>query len=546
MPQIPEYNAPSPGITAPESGVEARAMAGRRIGAFYHQEGANLAGAISGAAREAQDYMDFREISHGSLAEAGLLNDLTDKWQSVISDPNFDPNDPTAVRRFRNDVLEPALDDFSKGFITRKGQEWALSRTERIRDHFFETTTAQTATMSGIAAETNVQRHRTLSSNTAQRDPGATDYLINEAPAQVEAMIPPNTPAAVRARIKSEETYKTQEQIAKSALYSGIVNSPDPKKFVEDMVKRYPQYINGVEADQALKAAEVQARSLEVQQRSALLLKKQQDTLAVEARGNDIFSKGVSVDDRGNVTVTPQAIKAWHDMAGQYPDAPNSASVAKTYIDWAQHQIDRADNPKKIVSDPATKTQLYNGIFDPTQPTTVRDILQAEAQDKLNSRDANVMRQLSKEVAGETDLKTPEMKATLDAAKKILAPWAAGTPVRDAAASEAYATFLQRFVPEYLKEKRAGTLQPNATDLGDSKSLISQTLAPLRTSMQDRLKSMTERNAPQRSGLTGPGETVTGAQIIDIPKDMTPEQAVKQYKSGTKIRLPDGRIGTVP
>jgi len=99
MPQIPEYTAKPPGITAPETGVEAFAMAGRRIGAFYHQEGGELAGALSGAAREAQDFLDHQEISHGAVAYAGLMGDLTDEWNKTVA--SADPNDPTVAGKFR-------------------------------------------------------------------------------------------------------------------------------------------------------------------------------------------------------------------------------------------------------------------------------------------------------------------------------------------------------------------------------------------------------------------------------------------------------------
>jgi hypothetical protein len=49
--------------------------------------------------------------------------------------------------------------------------------------------------------------------------------------------------------------------------------------------------------------------------------------------------------------------------------------------------------------------------------------------------------------------------------------------------------------------------------------------------------------------LTGPGKTITGIDIVDIPPGMTPAEAVewaKKLPKNSMIRLPDGRTRPRP
>ncbi len=72
-------------------------------------------------------------------------------------------------------------------------------------------------------------------------------------------------------------------------------------------------------------------------------------------------------------------------------------------------------------------------------------------------------------------------------------------------------------------------------------------LAKYRVSQQENTNYINSLNKLQKPppGAAEPAKEKP-AGIVDIPRGMTPAEAMKLYNSGTKIRLPDGRIGTVP
>ena len=106
MPNIRGYDTPNLGLQPSETGVEAFAGAGRRIGAFGSQVAATLStvgGQLGSAVRNAGDaavaYEDHREISHGMAAGAELIANLNDDWNNTAK--NADPNDPSVAAKWR-------------------------------------------------------------------------------------------------------------------------------------------------------------------------------------------------------------------------------------------------------------------------------------------------------------------------------------------------------------------------------------------------------------------------------------------------------------
>ena len=74
MATIPEYTNKDVTLQPSEHGVEAHAAAGRRIGPFYHQAGAEIAGSIEAASHVALDFLGRREINHVATIPAARAN----------------------------------------------------------------------------------------------------------------------------------------------------------------------------------------------------------------------------------------------------------------------------------------------------------------------------------------------------------------------------------------------------------------------------------------------------------------------------------------
>src|SRR5262245_26389185 len=174
MPNIKSYNTPELGLRPTEVGVEATAAVGRRAGTMFREAAGalqDLGNRIGSTVRDAGDayvaYQEHREISAGAPNFAAMRDNLTTNWNETVKDA--DPNDPSTAKKFREEVMEPAIDKFKSGFTTQGGQNWAQSHTDSMRNHFFEKTSADMSTMAGKAAIVNSTQTINRLSNTTDR-----------------------------------------------------------------------------------------------------------------------------------------------------------------------------------------------------------------------------------------------------------------------------------------------------------------------------------------------------------------------------------------
>ena len=152
-----------------------------------------------------------------------------------------DPNDPTVAQKFREQVLEPQLEDFGSDAATEAGQSFAQSHVAALRNHMFEKTAADMSTLAGVAAKVNFEKTVNALSNTAMNDPSSLDHSLQIAESSIKGMAgsAPNLSAADAARVTDEGLQHAKEQIVKSASHSRAsrlmvrVVSPFPGKLVD-------------------------------------------------------------------------------------------------------------------------------------------------------------------------------------------------------------------------------------------------------------------------------------------------------------------------
>lgn len=489
MPNIDVNLQPTPQIRPTEQGIEARVQSAYRGKALFNtaaeaieQTGREIGSGIASAGAAAVQYIEHREISAGAKNDADMLAGLTDSWNQTAK--TADPNDASVAKKWQQETLEPALEQFQKGFITQGGQKWAEARVDQLRNHFFEKTAADMSTLAGVAIQNNLHDVANKFSNTAIGDPSAVPFLLQSVDHSVDNMIAssPNLKGVAAEKARLEFSQKIKEEIVKSGMYGAIMNAGDPEAAVQAWIKKYPDYVSGPEAEVFAKQAKVQSRMLAATEKQNLLYTKELANQQVAVERNKIWSDNVNVDAGGKVNINPDFFKSVAALPGRYQNAPNAVETAKTLLDWGERQ----QRPEKVTSDPTIMRDLVDRTTDPNNPTTELQVLRAEADGKLSHSDGAPIREMVKSLQSDP-IKNPIWKDTQQAVKDYFTGH--GTQ-EDPMGSMQFAHFMQVFLPEYQREQREGKLQPNALDLRDPTSLIRRAMAPSNMSLTDEMKRL--------------------------------------------------------
>lgn len=506
MPNIKIFDTPALGLRPTETGIETFAGNARRMGAFFNQQAGALSelgaekgaalrtagnavgGGIQAAGDAAVNYLDHKEISAGAAKGTELMSTLTDAWNQKISDPKLDPNDPTIKQQFMQEQLEPALQQFKSDsgfFTTEKSQQFAEQFIEHFRQHMENKTAADMSTLAGIALKTNVATTVNSLSSMVASDPSSLEFALQSADHAIGAKVSssPNLDATTAASVRSEVGLKAKEAIVKSAVIGMIQKNPGVD--LDAIQKKYGDYINGAEMKMFQKTAQVQARSDAAMAKQELLLKKQVADQNMHAGSNQIIADNVTIDPQsGRPIINPKFFQQTLDLARKNPDAPSAASTVRTMLDWAESQQNRET---RHVDDPAIVKGLTDRMFDPANPTTEIDLMRAQTQGKLSDHTYTQLGGMVKQLQ-ETPLKGPIYQDTMKAVHGSLVLNVPGIPGKDDKGEQNYASFVQSFIPQYLAKFREGSLPPNALDIKDPNSMISQAMAPFKRTASQRMQ----------------------------------------------------------
>lgn len=481
MPNITEFDAGNLSIRPSETGVEAFAAAGRRIGAFYNQTageltnaGARIGHGITEAGDIAVKYEDQKQISAGAASGAQLFADQLEKKDAAIK--AIDPNDPhygqkveVAVKQWREEQLEPALQDFAGQFTTTAAKDWATRYVDNTRQTMFVHSTADIASAAGIGIHNAARTTVNTATTTVFRDPSMLDNQIDLVEHGITGLVQSNPVKGVdAARIQSDTMERAKEQMVKAAIQGTIMKGGN----WQGIANKYPDYVNAAEMKQFEKAEQVQARASVANEKAIQLYSRQ---LAVEdgkQQVSKIVSDGVSVDDAGNATIKPGYFPKLLELVAKNPEA---AETAKTWFNWGEELNKRAGSGEKIRTDPGVMSTLGARVLDADHPLTEQDTIKAETdamQGKpgIAHKEGDQLRDLINKVKGVKN--DYGFKIAMDGAKEIIegGMGAAGKPEQ----AGKFGAFMQKFLDAYAKEDRPA----NALDLNDEKSLIRQMIAP--------------------------------------------------------------------
>jgi len=505
-----------------EEGINTVAGNARRVGAFYNQGAGALEGlaaseknafgsagrAIGSGIQAAGDAVvskiDHDEISHGGAVASDMFVNLEKQWQDTLK--TADPNDKSVAAKFKETVLQPALDKFAENFTTEKSQAFADGIVNRYRQHFDTKTAADQMELAAVATKQNATKIINNLSSAVYTDPSSLDTAIDTLKHSAGSIVDssPVLDAVTGAKVKSELNQKGVEALVKSAVTGMIEKNPNIN--LDAIQKKYGDYINGGELKMFQKAAERQAKSDALQAKQAAILQRQQADQEMHAGSNKVINDNVSIDQQtGRPMINPNFYKQTLDLARKNPDAPSAASTVRTMLDWAESQQNKE---LKAVDDPAVVKPLTDNLFSPDKPTTTIDLMRARAKGQISDHTFTVMNGLVKELQ-ETPLKGPIYTNTMKAAHSALVLTGVGIPGKDDKGEQNYALFVQHFIPQYLAATRAGTLPANALDVNDPKSMISQAMEPFK-------RTVTQRIADYTATLGG-GSTTAARKVGDVP-----------------------------
>lgn len=178
---IAEFNAGNQGIDTSKLGQAAEEVssAGYLEGKLYRQAGEDIKqGAHDlGAAVENHEYMT--ELTQGSAVWSATYNNQTAAWQKMQA--SADPNDATIQKKFMDESLEPALQQFQGGFTTEQGQKWALDQANMMRREFNNRTNADMMTRAGEAKMEDFKTSLNQAGATVYKDPTALGTAFDHA-----------------------------------------------------------------------------------------------------------------------------------------------------------------------------------------------------------------------------------------------------------------------------------------------------------------------------------------------------------------------------
>ena len=521
---ISEFTSPVDSLHPTEVGVDAYQQAGAKanrifteLGASHEQTGRQVAqdigGGIKAAGQAAEDTIDYQQKSRGMATEAGLIDTAGRTWDDALKNAN--PGDTTTADTFKQNVLEPELENWQKGFTTQKGQEWAQSRVEAIRQHFNTVTAAGMGDLAAASVDTELRTMGNTWQTTAMRDPGQVPFLLKTASDHIETLVnaTPNLtgPAAIKA--KNEFALKTEQGIVKAGMVGAIQNSSNPEGTAAAWMKQYPSLIDGTEAIQIARTAKMVDRFNAASAKAAQAADRQAAKDDFEDRAAKLAASAIQPD--GSRKAPADYFNNVKALALHHPGATPEKIEA----------LYNAGQPRETetVTDPGTKLDLQNKLIAGTlTPTELVAATNDNTGHGLATKDYTAL-EGQRKLLEEHPLNDKGFEA---ATKAALASMVVPTN---------YSDFLQEFLPSYLK------LDPKdkaaALNFSDPNSLISKTMATHEATPAQKIQFKVMQNL---------GQGIDTTKIApQIPAGMSIEDAAKKYGHGAIVNK-DGRLVVLP
>jgi hypothetical protein len=433
MPELPQYNDTRDTELRPsEAGIEANVQAGRRIGQFYDQAGADVGRDISGIGEAWEKHITVSQISAQALTYASGLNSLQDQWRQITSAPDFDPNDPTVRQKFMTERVAPFVQTFQKGYSTQEGQLHGAEQSAALIQHFNEQTIGDMSTIAGIAAKQNRMKESLFNQDTVYNNFTAVDTAIGSRRASTEALIQGhNFTGEQAALMRSEDDVEAGKYLI--AAYKGAADRAiaDPVngastltalKAQLDNDKRFGLYGGGREGDTDSQGSinDYIDHATEVQGRVNKAAQETQKATAVASADQDYVNLAGQIRPYINAgKPVPPDLLVQIDKYGQaHGSVTEGASHFETLSNMTTSSIEKANDLTMQQSDPRVVSSLYANMR--LAPGTPGRPTQATLDDAYHTQ--HTMSKTDYEQAS-SDLERGERDPAYEAGLKSLDAW---------------------------------------------------------------------------------------------------------------------------
>lgn len=398
MPNITEYNVPTGlDITPTDRASTTARESGTTKNIFLREAGQALGTSISHVGGQIGQELDRHAaaqwISHGATTYSSLHADLTQQWNEVAS--KADPNDTSIAQGFKEKILGPSIEKFQQAFegAPDKAQQWALTRADEMRQHFFTKMTADMGTRAAVAVHKNINDLERNYSVTATNDPSTLSHIVDTIDTDVKALVDrPNLSASDAAKIAGDIVPKLKQRIAQSAFDGMAQRNPDEALKALDHGD-FNQYADGVTQAQWRKYAETQKKiQVADEKRDALEARQQQKEDSADL-SEKYRTQMYDVNSGRILRVSP---KLNQQIVQDMNTGKLTRSDGTALIRWNQQQYEAQVREDKMAAEgpPARNNEtvladLRKRVGDPDNPTTRQEVGDALAGSQLTSKAAH-------------------------------------------------------------------------------------------------------------------------------------------------------------
>lgn len=355
MPQIAQYTAPQSDTLQPNDAPEqAFQQAARRLGSLGIEESEGIksgAQAITAGLNSVNEgattlgkvverHAEQHEILTG-FSNLVKTNEALTKNQQDFLKANAD--DPLAMEKWKQQVLNPTIQAFTSSFDTEGGQKWAAEHGATIATEFARHGTAIMQNLAAQKVESTIKEGVNSMSNQVRQNPALLDMnlgMIDKTFAEFANQ--PNLTPEVQAKVKEALTADAKKQLVYSAAQGlGARSAASMSQILDNPA--YAKYITPTEAIQLQHAQRTYENGEKADDRSARIL----DNYLRQERKRDaeasITANYTQVSPDGDsIIFKPGYVKALKGMADAGIIPPSELAARVENAKHGQQDIDKA------------------------------------------------------------------------------------------------------------------------------------------------------------------------------------------------------------
>lgn len=484
-----------------------------------------------------ETYQDFRaqqEISHGLATNSQIFANTTESWNNTAK--NADPNDPATAEKWREEELEPVLQAWASGFETKRGKAWAEAQVGSVRNHFYEKTAADQATMAGSAAVKNLRTFIDNATRTVQGDPSTTTLMLGTVGTALDATLAanPNLTVGQQTQIRDELEPAWKKEVTLAAGQSIARGNPElAQKMIADGTLPGNEHLDAGDREKLFGFAATIKNAQDADAKAAAVA-------ARKAQEDDFDKKATAIaatmyNPDGTLSIKAGTFQALTDLS-QHPGAKR-ADIQALQNAMASATTDAINGTYRF-SDPATYQSLASRIGVPKgSPNALQAAEVDKAYTKLAPSDYRYLRQaaVSEAEGSGADPADKASTAALNAALERVKPLITkSTMFRiDQSGVANYDAFYydthQRFAALKAQGKTPAEAAAILTDPRNPEG-IQNSMAPYQTNNKQAMANLRARTS-QAGGPTGPTRVQVPAGQERKPGE-TPEAYLKRMAAG--------------